>query len=366
MGWADPLPSGRYRAMYRDAAGKKHNATPNTTYKRKAEAARIAGEAEAKARRFMHRDPLAARQTWGDWCDEWWPTRTVEDSTLRSEVSRRDLHLRTRWGDVALGAISRQEIQAWRAALRRAGQSNSNINRIVALLRVSLSAAVDAGKLEHNPALRLKPLPEPPPSDRFLTPAEYNAVLEQMPTVRDRLILTVLASTGLRWGEMAGLHRNRVDFERGLISVQEAFSEKSGVMKAYPKGRRRRAVPIPGWLAEQLQALPVVGQTCGVGHVVGQCRSPLLLTTAGGSVLRNTNWSPIFRTAVMDSGIEPITIKEMRAAAASWWLDGGVELAEVRDLLGHLDPGTTDRYARRDRAKDSTAAAAIPRPGQAV
>ncbi len=365
MAWPEKLASGRYRAVYRDAAGNKRNATPRKTYTHKAEAMRIAGEAEAKARRHLYRDTSGGRDTWSQWCAEWWPTRTVEDSTLRTEVSRRDVHVDPRWGAIPIGAITRQDVKAWRATLRRAGQSNSNINRIVALLRVSLTAAVDAGKLDHNPVLGLKPLPEPPPSDRFLEPDEYNALLAQMPTIRDRLILVMLASTGLRWGELAGVHRNRVDFDEGLISVEETFSEKSGVMKAYPKSRRRRAVPVPDWLMVELRDLPAVGKTCGVGHVVGQCTSPLLLTTAGGSVLRNSNWSPVFRQAVRDAGIEPISIKGMRAAAASWWLDGGIDLAEVRDLLGHLDPKTTDRYARRNKSRDSKAAAAIPRPRQA-
>jgi integrase len=348
--------------MYRDAAGAKRNATPRKTYTHKGEARRIAGEVEAKARRHQHRDVSGGRDRWGDWCEEWWPTRTVEDSTLRTEASRRDNHLMPRWGQVPVGAIDRQEIKAWRATMRRAGQSNSNINRIVALLRVSLTAAVDAGKIDHNPALGLRNLPEPPPSDRFLTEDEYNAILEQMPTLRDKLILTMLASTGLRWGEMAGLHWNRVDLDAGLLAVQETFSEKSGLMKAYPKGRRRRTVPLPEWLVPMLRDLEPRGTDCGVGHVVGQCRSPLVLTTPRGAVLRNSNWSPVFRQAVADAGIEPVTIKEMRAAAASWWLDGGSELAEVRDLLGHLDPKTTDRYARRNKARDSAAAAAIPRP----
>lgn len=365
MAWAEKLPSGRYRALYRDATGAQRNATPRKTYTHKAEAKRIAGEVETRARRHLHRDTAGGRDTWGAWCDEWWPTRTVEESTLRTEASRRDVHVRPRWGDTPIGAIDRQQIKAWRANLRRAGQSNSNINRIVALLRVSLSAAVDAGKIEHNPAMGLKSLTEPPVSDRYLSEDEYQAVLDQMPTQRDRLILIMLASSGLRWGELAGLHRNRVDFDRHTITVQESFSEKAGIMKAYPKGRRRRTVPVPPWLAEELAELEPAGETCGVEHVVGQCRSPLMLTTKRGAVLRNSNWSPVFRTAVADAGIEHVTIKEMRAAAASWWLQRGeMNLSEVRDLLGHLDPKTTDRYARRDRARDSQAAAAIPRPSR--
>ncbi len=142
----------------------------------------------------------------------------------------------------------------------------------------------------------------------------------------------------------------------------ESFAERAGVMEAYPKGQRGRTVPIPDWLLGIWKELPHEGQACGVQHVSGKCLGPLLLTTPGGSVLRNTNWSPVWRKAVEHAGVGPLRIHDLRGSAASWWLDGGVNLAKVRELLGHRDARTTDRYAGLSGVNGIRAAGAIPKP----
>jgi integrase len=97
---------------------------------------------------------------------------------------------------------------------------------------------------------------------------------------------------------MAGLHWDRVNLDRGSLSVVETFDEKSGNIKAYPKGRKRRETPIPPWLVELLAERPRQ-KRCGLSHTAGRCRSGLVvITTEAGSVLRNSNWSPIWRDAV--------------------------------------------------------------------
>lgn len=361
MAWAEKLPSGKYRGLYRDSRGKKRSAG---SYAHKAEAVRKAGAAEEKARRNEWRDPDAAKRTWGDWCDSWWPSRTVEGATLKTDAGRRDKYLLPKWGDWPLGAITRHEVKVWRGELRAEGVGNSTINRAVALLSVSLTAALDAEIIDVNPLIQMKKLPEPPAKHQRLTHEGYEALLEQMPTERDRLIVIMLASSGLRWGELAGLHRARVDFEAEAVTVIEVFSERVGKMKAYPKGTRERTVRLPSWLMDELRDLPHEGQACGIEHISGRCPGPLLLTTTGGTVLRNSNWSPVFREAVENAGVGPLRIHDLRGTAASWWLDGDVQLAEVRELLGHRDARTTDRYAGLSKVDGVRAAGAIPQPAR--
>lgn len=359
IAWAEKLPSGKYRGLYRDARDVRRSAG---TFTHKAEAKRRASAAEEKARRLEWRDPAAAKRTWGDWCDSWWKSRTVEAATLATDQGRRDKYLIPKWSTWPIGAITRHEVKVWRSELRDAGVSNSTINRAVALLSVSLTAALDAEVIDVNPLLAMRKLPEPPPKHQRLTAEGYEELLRQLPTERDRLIVTFFASTGLRWGEVAGMHRARFDADAGTVTVVEAFSERVGVMMPYPKGKRSRVVPLPRWLVEVLEELPAVGRDCGVPHRTGTCPGPLLLTTPRGSVLRNTNWSPVWRRAVEDAGVAPLRIHDLRVSAASWWLDGGVSVAEVRDLLGHRDSRTTDRYAALSGVNSARATEAIPKP----
>lgn len=358
MAWAEQLPSGRYRGVYRDGQGKRRSAG---TFPHKAAASRAAGAAEAKARNSIWSDPDAGKRKWSEWADEWWPTRTVEPGTQARDASRRKVHLDGQWGHVQLGNIKRQDIRAWHAKMRRAGVGASTAQRAVHLLSASLSAAVDAEILPSNPAARLAFPKGEQAVERFLTRDEYDAIQGQMPTALDQLVMHLLTNTGLRWGEVAGLHWNRVDLDRRVIRVVETFDERVGRIKPHPKGKSVRDVDLPEWLADLLDAQPR-GKTCGQPHTDGKCRSGLVLTTEGGAVLRLSNWAEVWRDAIERAGVEHVRPHDLRHTAASWLIQGGVPLAEVGRILGHKSPSTTQKYAHLADRDASTVTAVFSRP----
>ena len=95
------------------------------------------------------------------------------------------------------------------------------VQHAVHLLSASLNAAVDNEIIESNPASRIKLPGSAQAQERYLTLEEYAAVVEELPTSYDQLLVEMLAYTGLRWGEVAGLHWNRVDLGRGLVASRE-------------------------------------------------------------------------------------------------------------------------------------------------
>lgn len=363
MGWAERLPSGRYRAVYRDGYGSRRSAG---TFAHKAAATRAAGAKEAVARKSLLRNPEAYKQPWSEWVAEWWPTRNVEPSTLKSDAGRLKRHLMPYWGTTPIGSITRQDVRAWCSTMRTNGTGPTTVQRCAHLLSASMSAAVDAEIIDSNPAARLKLPGSAKAQERFLTREEYAAVREQMPTTRDQLIIDMAVFTGMRPGEWAGLHWNRVDLERGIVRVVETFGETVGQIKAYPKGKRTRDIPLTPELVEALRAerdgIADLHAPCGVAHAVGTCRSPLVLTTEGGSVIRNTNWSPLWREAVAASGIGHARIYDLRHTFASWLLQAGVPLAEVGRLMGHISVATTAGYAHLAAPPNESVLAALAAP----
>lgn len=359
MGWPERLPSGKYAARYRDAAGNRRTAG---SFTHKAAATRAANEAEAKARR---RATVGAghKWAWGDWRTEWLATRAVEASTARTDASRIKNHLTPRWEDVRLTAITRNDVKKWAKTMRKDGVSASTVQRIVHLFSASLNAAVDDELLDVNPAHRLKLEQGSQAQERYLDVEEYEALLAQLSTYRDQLIVKILTNTGLRWGELAGLHWNRVDLVRGHVRVIETWSEAGREIKAYPKGRRVRDVPLPDWLVAELRELPVSIGGCGHPHASGSCRSGLVLTTDRGNVLHHSKWSHAFRQAVEDAHLDHVRIHDLRHTYASWLLQSGeVSLDEVGKLLGHVDPKTTQKYAHLARKASAGVLRALPAP----
>lgn len=365
MAWAERLPSGRYRGLYRDAHGTKRSAG---TFTHKAHAKRTAGAKEDAARRSMLRDPDAFRRPWSEWVEEWWPTRNVEVSTLKVDRGRLDRHLLPRWGEVPIGSITRHDIKAWTAKMAADGTGPTTVQRCAHLLSASLTAAVDAEIIDANPAARLKLAGSAKAQERYLTRDELDALLEQMPTTADRLIVDLATHTGLRPGEWAGLHWDRVDLDRGVIRVVETFSELGGFIKAYPKSRKVRDVPLTDDLVATLREErerrgDAASGECGVEHAAGRCRSGLVLTTHGGSVVRNSNWSPTWREAIDAAGIGHARPYDMRHTYASWLLQAGtVTIAELSVLMGHASIQTTMIYAHLAATPNEKVKGALSRP----
>lgn len=376
MAWAEKLPSGQYRGVYRDAFGKRRSAG---THSHKAKAVRAANVKEEAARKSLVKNPDAHRQTWAEWCAVWWESRTVEPGTLKRDASRRDYHLMPKWGPVPVGQITRHDVYQWIAELRRGTPGrkpvgNATIQRCVHLLSASLTAAVDAEVLQANPAARIKLPPAPPAKERYLEVDEFNAVSAQFEERSDRILAQFLVFTGLRIGEALGLHVHRLDLGRRRVTVVDTFDEEIGDLKGYPKGKKQRVVPIPGWLVDELDWLleqrhRVEG--CGLDHRDGKpCRSSLVFQSPIGTAMRRSNWDNVLdratRFARVKRGdelvkVEPFTIHDLRHTYASWLLQSGrVDLARLQKLLGHGSIVTTMRYAHLAPQDDDAVLFALP------
>jgi integrase len=368
MAWAE-LVDGKYRGVYRDAFGNKRTVRGRRFTNKKA-AVRAASAAEEEARKATFRNPDAARMKWQDWCDKWWPRRPVAANTLRQDSYRRDKYLIPQWGATKLCDINRHDIKQWAVELSLlpngreddAGEpatlSNSQVLKIVHLLSASLSAAVDAEILQVNPAAKLKLPPPRPAVERFLTYEEYHAVLDELPTDRDKLIVETLAKTGQRWGELAGAHEHRL--RSGKLHVVETWEPELGKIKPYPKGKKIRYVPVDADLEERLIAFDR-DKTCGKPHTEGRCASGLLLSSPEGLPLDGHNWSQrVWASAVERAGIGYCRVHDLRHTFASWQIQAGASLAEVGRLLGHESPLTTQRYAHLGEVPSAAVLAALP------
>lgn len=374
MAWAEEIPgSGNYRGRYRDAAGRAqtHDEGP---FRQKAEALRRAAVAEDNARRRPgQRNAKLGRATWQSWVDAWWTQRAkkVEPGTLARDLARRRKHLDPRWGAERMDKISRDDVQQWVDELTEdAGLAPRSVANAYHLLSASLKAAVVDGRLSHSPCIEIA-LPRPEPADeRFLTADEVAALLHFLAGDRDRLIVWTLVGTGLRWGELIGVHTHRVDTGQRRVDVHEVYDDRVGDIKPYPKSRRKRSVPLPPWLAGMLERhIDDLGYSsrCGSPHRGrGRCRSGLLFPGIDGAAIEYSRWRRgTWDRAVGLAGIGDVTIHDLRHTYASWLVQDGVTLEELRDLLGHSTITVTERYAdlaqtRWDGVRDVLTARTAP------
>lgn len=347
MPYAEKLPSGRYRAVYRTPDGKRRTVKGTFPGKRAAHAAAVEAEGDAKKRDW--RDPRAVERTWGEWCDEWWPTRDVEDSTLHRQYTQRVKHIDPRWRDVKLKDFTRHDIRSWAVTLMKdKGLSRATAQKLALLLSASFSAAIDAGIVEHNPAARLKLGTVKSTHMRFLSHKEAQTLVSVVRHPVDIAVVSTLLGAGLRWGEVNGLQVNRVDLRRGQITVAEVWDSTMRRLKAYPKDRRQRSVPIPEWLGERLEPL-IDGRQSG------------FVFEKNGFHLDYSNWrKKVWLPAIEEAGLAPLRIHDLRHTYASRLAEAGFSLLEIGQLLGHEDPSTTQIYAHLVDPNASRVRAALP------
>lgn len=350
MAWSEKLPNGYYRGLWRDASGVRHSASINPktrqrfTQPKQAETFAI-GE-EAKAREDGPQND-GSGLTWGQWQEKWLELRRVEPSTKQADAGRIEKHIKPKWENVKLRKMTRVGIQAWVNGLADDDAlSASTVRRIHYLLSASMKAAAKAGHIQGNPC-QLIDLPTPPPAkEHFLTQSEFWAIHEKMnPPYSDAAVL--LAYTGMRFGELAGLHWDRVDMNRGTITVAETWDAVDQKVKAYPKSTQARTIPISPEVEAVLKSLAPSSGKCGHPHVKGStCASSLLLTSKRGlpldySTMREQHFLP----ALEQAGIGHTRLHDLRHSYASWLAQEGVPLQVIKEMLGHGSVKVTERYS---------------------
>lgn len=361
MAWSEKLSSGRYRGGYRDR--NRELCYTEHTYTQPAEAKAEAQRLEDRTRNRPAYRKSAGKVSYREWVDEWWPKRTVEPITLRQDWLRMTKHILPRWGEVPLKDLSedRDGVQAWIDEKAGSKLSASTVAKIKALLSASMTAAIDDQRIVVNPCTRIKLPTIPPPDERYLERDEYAALREEMPTERDKLLCDLLVGTGLRWGEAVALHRPRIHRGSRSLDVMGVYDPEADAIKAYPKGKKKRSVPLEDSLAKLLaEWMANTPAECATPHLKGStCRGGLLFSDDGAVLDYFSFEKYTWRAAVKRAKVGPLRIHDLRHTYASWLRQDGVGLDEIQMLLGHTSAQTTQRYAHIGTARWDTVRTAL-------
>jgi integrase len=177
---------------------------------------------------------------------------------------------------------------------------------------------------------------QPRGRQRFLSHEDVGRLAGECEPPYDTLV-TFLAYTGLRFGEMAALRVADLDLERRRVHVGKNLVEVSGRLElGSPKSHRGRSVPVPRFLVPALARL-----------AEGRRPDDRLFATVSGAVLRNSNFRHhVFDPAVQRTGLSPLTPHDLRDTAASLAVAAGANVKAVQRMLGHASAAMTlDVYA---------------------
>jgi integrase len=311
---------GRWRARYRDVAGKEHS----RHFARKVDAQAWLDDVTTAMRTGTYADPRRGRVTVGDWAPRWLDGQAhLKPSTHERYAGILREHVLPHWSSVQLVDITHTEVQTWITRLART-RSPATVRKIHRVFSLVLKTAVKDGRLGRNSADGVN-LPRVAITERrYLTHAQVRLLAEECG--QHRLVVLFLAYTGLRFGEMAALRVGRLDLLRRRAIVAESVTLVRGVQTwGTPKGHERREVPIPRFLIDELAT-----------HVAGKQRDGLVFTGEKGGALR----AQVFQRSVLSAAAERLDLNglhphELRHTAASLAIASGATIKVVQQMLGH-------------------------------
>jgi len=328
-------PDGRWRARYRDHAGKEHA----KHFSRRVDADRWLDGIRGKLVDGTYVDPAAGRRTFGDYAKEWQAAQ-VHRPTTRVQV---DSHLRNNvlpfFEDRPLSSVRHSEIQGWvkgRAEVLAPATVEVVFRYVVAIFR----AAVEDRLIAVSPCRGVK---LPKVERRRVEPLATEQVLAMAEAIpaRYRALVWTAAGTGLRQGELFGLTLPHVDFLRRSLRVEQQLVLLAGAPPylAPPKTEAsRRTVPLPAVVLEALAR-----------HLEQFPTGPdeLVFTNERGEAIRRNHWSDVWRPAAeaaeMPAGT---TMHDLRHYYASLLIRHGESVKVVQSRLGHASAAETlDTYS---------------------
>jgi integrase len=341
-----------YRARYLDPLGRKHS----KTFARKADAQRFLLEMEADKARGSWIDPRVAEMPLAEWADEFLRlARRLSAGT--QETYQRDISrfVLPRFGAYRIGRIPADEIENWLNDEIDAGIAPSSVHRHYRTLRRMLQVAVGKQKLMANPCDRVEPPRVPAKEMVFLDWPEVTALAEAH-SERFRTLIYLAVDSGMRWSELIGLRRSRVDVRARKTRVSERLIQlKTGEwIRQEPKTPASvRSITVAPFtadlLADQLERFAQPGSDGLV--FTNNAGNPIM-----GSSFRNQHFTKALRTARIACRFHDGEGHSSVALAIA----AGAHPKAIQAPIGHSSINVTlDRYGHPFPELDEAIAAAF-------
>lgn len=296
---------------------------------------------------FAHDGPFASRRAATD--------RGAYSASYLDTLAHGLRHVLPHFKNMKMAAIGVRDVEAWQMKMlaatveeelptgeiaTRKRYAPQTVRDYRAALNVVLREAARLGDIKSNPCRgAFLPSKQSQVKKDSLRPQELAAILaphrwEGKELARAAAI--VAAGTGLRLGEVQGLHG--ADVKDGYIELSRSFSphERGSGFKSTKSGRGR-IVPIPAKVQEVLDDLKKIWST------------GLLFTLSGERPVSSHYIRCAFNDAVQAAGIERIkeravTFHSLRVSYNTWALARRIAPEKIRASIGHMDEGMTRHY----------------------
>jgi integrase/recombinase XerC/integrase/recombinase XerD len=232
------------------------------------------------------------------------------------------------------------DVRRYAAGLSSAGAAPATVARKLAAIRGLYGFLVRTERAGQNPAELVSSPKRSEKLPKVLSTEQMRTLLERIPArtpleLRDRAMLELAYSCGLRCEEIVNLDRGSIDFE----------SER---LRVLGKGSKERLLPVGEPALRALRRYLERGREA----LAREPSEPALFLSKSGRRLSNSDVTRRLglwvREAALVGGVSP---HSLRHSFATHLLEGGADLRSIQELLGHSSISTTQIYTRVDAAR---------------
>ncbi len=233
-------------------------------------------------------------------------------------------------------AIDYMVIRAFLGSLYRERIKKVTIARKVTALRTFFEYLQREGKIKVNPARMV----QAPKSEKyipvFLSVDEMVCLLDAKGTpnavgLRDKAIVELFYSSGIRLSELVGLNMEDIDFHQGLMKVRG-------------KGKKERIVPVGDQAITAMTAYLEKRHGILKRNVENGIEGPIFISSRG-SRLSTRSVARILDKLVILSGLgRKVSPHMLRHTFATHMMESGADLRAIQEFLGHESLSTTQKY----------------------
>ncbi|MFK4148938.1 tyrosine-type recombinase/integrase [Streptomyces sp. NPDC004065] len=218
------------------------------------------------------------------------------------------------------------------------------VTYVHSVLKSALEHAVREDELPRNVARIVKATAPRPRRFRPFTATEARQFLDAARADRLHALYALALRTGLRKGELLGLHWEDLDLSNGTASIRRSLQRtRTGGLTHLPTktlaSERRIALPtecirsLKEHRQQQIREREIAGSAWR--------DSGLVFTTPTGRPLDPANLTRRFRSFLDRAGLRRIRFHDLRHSTATLLLEQGVDLVVIKELLGHAHIGVT-------------------------
>lgn len=233
--------------------------------------------------------------------------------------------------------ITEADVRRWSTSLHRKEMARKTIQRKLSTLRNFFRYHVNRRQIKHNPVVSIRPPKAEQKLPKVVEVDELNHLLNREVDSwiehRDKAIIELLYSSGLRLSELATLNLSNLDFREGLVRV-------------LGKGAKERIVPVGSKAIAAIQAwLPFRAELVPADMNEEEA---VFLSNKGQRLSRRSIQLRIEKLGLSAGASQRLHPHLMRHSFASHMLESSSDIRAVQELLGHSDIATTQIYTHLD------------------